>query len=169
MLNGIQIVTNKKENIFTYPMGVSTASPETLKLVNQAKKDLYIDMIDTEITKIVSVDLDKDGKQEEIVIVNTLRDEWNYVLADNGACTFMLIIDDNNYKVIFKEVVYEDQIDGVNAEMYTSDVIVTDINYNGKPELCISGGVWDIPIYSILEYDDMTKDFETVLYGEFAW
>lgn len=148
---------------------MSTVSQETLKLVNQAKKDLYIDMIETEITKIVSVDFDKDGKQEEIVIVNTLRDDSNYVLADNGACTFMIVIDDNNYKVIFKNVVYEDQIAGVNTEMYTDDVIVTDINYNGKPELCISGGVWDIPIYSILEYDDMTENFETVLYGEFAW
>ena len=166
---GIQIITNRKENIFPYSTGVATVSQETLKIVNQLKKDLYIDMIETQISKIISVDYDKDGKQEQIVIINTVRDDQDNVLADNGACTLVIAIDDNDYKVIFRNVVYKDQIRGVNAEMYTNDVIVTDINYNGKPEVCISGGVWDIPIYSIHEYEDITENFETVLYGEFAW
>ena len=38
-----------------------------------------------------------------------------------------------------------------------------------KPEVCITGGTWDIPMYAIYEYDDTAENFETVLYGEFAW
>lgn len=168
-LNSIQIVTNKKESIFPIAMGKSTLTPDTLRIVNKAKADLYLDMIDTELVKVVTADIDSDNKTEEFVLIETKHDEDRYAIVDEGACVLAIMIDNNDYKVLYKEVVYKDQIAGVNAEMYLSDLVITDINYNGKPEVCITGGTWDIPMYAIYEYDDTAENFETVLYGEFAW
>ena len=167
--SAIQIVTNKKESIFPVKMGEATASQDMIKIINKAKSDLYLDTIETEIVKIVVADIDFDGKDESFVLIETKHDKNGYALADNGACVIVLMIDENDYKVIYKDNVYKEEATGINTEMYLTDLTITDINYNGKLEVCIAGGVWDIPIYSIHEYDEITENFETVLYGEFAW
>lgn len=168
-LNSIPIVTNKQESIFPIEMEESTLTPETLRIVNKAKTDLHIDMIDTDFVKVVVADIDSDNKSEEFVLIETKHDEDRYAIVDEGACVLVIMIDNDDYKVIYKDAVYKDQIVGVNTEMYLSDLVITDINYNGKLEVCITGGIWDVPMYAIYEYDDKAENFEAVLYGKFAW
>lgn len=167
--NVFQITTNYEEDIFKYEITEVKDFKKYEDIVNEVKKDMALTDIDTKISKAIEVDYDGDNEKETLIVVNPKKDELGYATDEDGSCYMVVSVDGDEYKTIFKEIVRKEEIRGVNNQISISNITVCDLNYNGKPELCIKAIIWDIPIYSVLEYDEKTENFEMSLFGEFPW
>lgn len=166
----IEIITNRSENIYIYDMKEIKPTEFHYNIVDKIKEENYTSEVDTEITKVIETDFDKDGNNEEILVVNPVRDETQYVVDEDGACCYIIMIKDKKYKLIYKKERLHYAEEGISYfQIIVKDITLCDINYDNIPELCIEAMSWDIPEYSIYEYDDETKNFEMELYGTFGW
>lgn len=166
----IAILTNNKENIYTTESTRVDVSQKYDNIINEIKVKNNVSKANTELLKVTKVDYDKDNKEETILIVTNKRDELGYNISDNGVCCLVILIDDNGeYEVIHKYILTSEQmkdVQGVEDQYYIYSTVICDLNYDGKNEMCIEAGIWDIPIKLVYEFD---KEFKLVLKGEYPW
>lgn len=163
--NTMEIITNNEEEIFTQQMEQVSDNTEFQDIINKVKKKKSVEDVETEITKNISVDYDKDGENENLIILNAIQSNDDYEIIDNGICNLVIAVDNNKYQVIYENLLGEDTEEYINKTI--KDVVVCDINRDGILELCIQidEDIWGTQKVEIYE---IKNKFNLVMSGVFS-
>lgn len=134
------------------------------------------------ISQVTSVDIDKDGRMEDIIIAQTPRkdDGWPDIRPENrfkdGTGVYITALAIKNGQAIplffqghkLKEMTYREEISfGIDSCLGLKLLGVFDLNHDGCYEVCLANYGWESAQYRVYEWQG-NNTMKEVLYGDYG-
>jgi hypothetical protein len=119
--------------------------------------------ITANFTDIITGDFDFDGKDETILVANSIRDENGYVIVsegESGGYSTVILKDDGNYEILYSRTIGREA--DVISHFRVLPIGFFDLNRDGQSEVILNVAEWEEGHTIVLSRDELGA-FQTVM------